>query len=306
MATMRRVLWIVAGLLSLPLWSPSASRAQKADIRTDLAAAVGAVRVMTANVRYGTADDGENHWDLRKDLLVEAMRQERPDLIGTQEILPFQATYLQQQLGQYDYVGRSRELDQPDGEQCGIFFRSARFVELERGHFWLSETPQFPGSQSWDAALPRMATWLKLFDRTTQRVSVIINTHFDHQGREARRQSAGVLLRYARQFAAQYPLIITGDFNCPEESAPYVTLTSPADAASSQLIDIYRLVHPHRQANEGTFNGFQGRRDGGRIDWILATPAWKPVSAQIITFQRDGRFPSDHFPVVAELSPVAP
>jgi endonuclease/exonuclease/phosphatase family metal-dependent hydrolase len=260
------------------------------------------LRVMTANVRYGTANDGPDHWDRRKDLLVDVLKDENPDLIGTQEMLPFQADYLEQHLQGYTYVGRSRELDNTDGEQCGVFFRSDRFVELERGHLWLSEEPERPGSQAWDAALPRMATWLKLYDRAGRRVFVVINTHFDHSGVEARRQSAVLLREYARRFASQYPLIVTGDFNCGEGSDPYQELVGGMAEDASPLLDAYRQANPTRTDAEGTFNGFAGRRDGPRIDWILATPAWRTVAAHIVTTQRDGRYPSDHFPVVAELS----
>jgi endonuclease/exonuclease/phosphatase family metal-dependent hydrolase len=302
MVSLRRLLLL--GLIEL--WvqqslNPLAAWAQPDRQRASGERASAGVRVMTANVRYGTANDGEDRWELRRDLLVEVLRQEQPDLIGTQEMLPFQAAYLQQQLGIYDYVGRSRELDNADGEQCGIFYRRERFVELERGHFWLSDEPERPGSQAWDAALPRMATWLKLFDRTTQRVLVIINTHFDHRGDDARLRSAQLVRRYAARFAADYPLIVTGDFNCPEASPPYAALCQSADGAAAPAADVYRQVHPDRQPDEGTFHGFQGGREGGRIDWILASAAWRAESARIVAWHRDGRYPSDHYPVVAEL-----
>ncbi len=260
------------------------------------------IRVMTSNVRYGTANDGPNDWDHRKDLLVQVMRNQHPDLIGTQEMLPMQAAYLQKQLDGYTYVGRSRELDNADGEQSGVFFRTDRFVELERGFFWLSDEPERPGSQAWDAALPRMATWLKLFDRVPQRVIVIINTHFDHVGRQARLESAKLIRQYAERFADDYPLIVTGDFNCGESSAPYQQLVHNAADDAVPLNDVFRSVHPTREDDEGTFNGFAGRRDGSRIDWILATPSWRPVSAEIVTTHQQDRYPSDHFPVVAVLA----
>ena len=130
---------------------------------------------------------------------------------------------------------------------------------------------------------------------------MIVNTHFDHRGSEARRQSAAVLRRYARQFAANHPLIVTGDFNAGEGSDPYRELIENSADAETGLVDVYRIAQPARRADEGTFNGFRGLRDGPRIDWILATPSWRVVSARIVTTQREGRFPSDHFPVVAEL-----
>ena len=295
----RRFVPLLVGILGLPLVVHRLGFAQDSVGPADLPSAV--IRVMTSNVRYGTADDGENAWEHRKAMLLDVMRTAEPDLIGTQEILPFQADYLQQGLADYVYVGRSRELDNVAGEQCGVFYRRDRFVELERGYFWLSQHPEQPGSQSWDAALPRMATWLKLFDRKRQRVFVVINTHFDHRGGEARLQSARLLLDYARRFAADYPLLVTGDFNCGEASPPYLQLVRGPSEDSSPLIDVYRQANATRNKQEGTFNGFEGRRDGPRIDWILATPQWRVLSANILTTQTDGRTPSDHFPVVATL-----
>jgi endonuclease/exonuclease/phosphatase family metal-dependent hydrolase len=147
-----------------------------------------------------------------------------------------------------------------------------------------------------------MATWLKLFDHAAQRVIVMLNTHFDHRGPEARRQSAGVMCAAVRRWGDRYPIVITGDFNCPEGSAPYQTLLGPQASLPRPLGDTYRLAHPERAQDEGTFHGFQGTRSGGRIDWVLVTPDFSVRSAQIITESPDGRYPSDHFPVVAELT----
>jgi endonuclease/exonuclease/phosphatase family metal-dependent hydrolase len=217
-------------------------------------------------------------------------------------MLAFQAQYLREQLVDYDYVGRSREMSNADGEQCGVFFRTSRFTPLEQGHFWLSETPEIPGSRGWDAALPRMATWLKLFDHMAERAIVLLNTHFDHRGAESRRHSANVMCAAVRRWSDRYPIIITGDFNCPEGSAPYQTLLGPQASLLRPLGDCYRLAHPERSTEEGTFHGFQGTRVGGRIDWVLVTPDLAVRSAQIITEAPDGRYPSDHFPVIAELT----
>jgi endonuclease/exonuclease/phosphatase family metal-dependent hydrolase len=283
-----------------PTWTQEASE-PAADPSSGDKAVPRRIRVVSSNVRYGSADDGQDRWQLRKELLADVLRNENADLIGTQEMLPFQAEYLRQHLDGYAYVGRSRELDNDEGEQCGIFYRQARFVELEAGHFWLSPQPEQPGSQAWDAALPRMATWLKLFDRPAQRALVVINTHFDHRGHEARRHSAQVVRRFAQRYSDQYPIVVTGDFNCGEGSDPYVELVSQSVADSSPLVDVYRQVHPDKLPEEGTFNGFRGRRDGARIDWILATRDWQAMAADIVTANDQGRFPSDHFPVLAEL-----
>lgn len=257
--------------------------------------------VMSANVRFGTANDGSNRWELRKDLVVETFREIDADLVGTQEMLPFQADYLQQQLPQYFYVGTSREPDNADGEQCGIFVRRDRFVLLELGHFWLSDHPELPGSMAWDTSLPRMATWVKLHDRQAKKSVVLVNTHFDHRGSEARAQAATLLYRFTQRMAPEYPVVITGDFNAAEDSVPYRNLVRPQEG-ESLLRDTYRAVNDPVPNQEGTFNGFEGRRDGGRIDWILVSDRWQIEQATIVTKNDQGRYPSDHFFVSAQLT----
>ena len=281
--------WLLHGH---PVWSAEAT-APAADGESE-------VCVMTFNIRYGTAEDGPNHWDQRKDRLVATIRRYDPDLIGTQETMTFQADYLQQQLPEYAYVGKLRQPDQADSEQSGVLFRRARFVDLEQGHFWLSETPDVPGSRSWDSSLPRMVTWLKLFDRQTQKTLVWFNTHFDHQGAEARRQAALLLAKRVAGVDPLCPVIVTGDFNCGEDSPPYQALLA-GDAAAPRLRDAYRLAQPTRTAEEGTFNGFRGNRTGARIDWILVSPEWRVHAAEIVLAAPGEPSPSDHCPVVARL-----
>ncbi len=127
---------VVAAFAFSNPWRPIHSRTARSD-----------VRVMTFNIRYGTADDGPNHWNHRQERVVETIRQFQPDLIGTQETMSFQAEYLRQCLPEYTYVGKLRVPDQPTSEECAVFFRSTRFVDLEQGHFWLSTTPEVPGSR---------------------------------------------------------------------------------------------------------------------------------------------------------------
>lgn len=263
--------------------------------------------VMSSNVRFGTARDGDDSWNLRQDALRDVWREQHADLIGTQEMLQFQADFLLQAFPEYAYVGRSRDRDDDQGEQSGIFYRRERFIELERGHFWLSESPDTPGSKGWDANLPRMVTWVKLYDRSKEAPLIFANTHFDHQGPIARLQSAELLHRKLASWMNTYPVIVTGDFNCGEGSEPYASLmkpfhpTSPSEANRS-LVDTYRAKHVDRSEEEGTFNGFRGRRSGPRIDWILVTPDWHIMDANIVRTEFHGRYPSDHFPVTASLT----
>ena len=258
------------------------------------------LRVMSFNIRYGTAADGENRWEKRRDLLVETIRRFDPDLLGTQETLQFQAEFLGEQLPAYTRLGRGRDDGHDKGEQVTIFFKRDRFEEFATGHFWLSTRPEQPGSRSWDAAITRMVTWVKLRDRKNYRVFVWLNTHWDHVGALARIESAKLMRRWLAENASNLPVIITGDFNSHEDSLPYRLLLGE-DGGEPKLTDCYRRLHPSRQPDEASFHDFTGKRDGSRIDWILCSPPFMPLEATIDSSSQGGRYPSDHFPVTAIL-----
>src|SRR4051794_4672946 len=139
------------------------------------------IRVMTFNIRYGTADDGANHWDKRKEFLIETIKTFGPDLLGTQETLGFQRDYLAEHLPGHGVLGVGRDDGKEKGEMMALYYKKDRFTKLDEGHFWLSESPQTAGSKSWDSSLPRMATWVKLKDRKNEPTPPILflNTHFD-------------------------------------------------------------------------------------------------------------------------------
>ncbi len=260
------------------------------------------LHVMSFNIRYGSAADGNNHWNKRRQVVAEAIKKSAPDIVGTQETLDFQALFLSQQLPEYTYVGRSRQVNPAKGEQCGIFFRTSRFDKLVEGHFWLSQTPDKPGSKSWDSSLPRMATWLKLWDRTTQNSFYVINTHFDHRGQIARAESAKLIRQFVSQIPDAQHVVVTGDFNAAESSAPYKALFGSVDNKNSPLRDSFRVINNIRGKNEGTFGGFKGTADGARIDWVGVSAGFQIDSAKINRIEFDGRYPSDHYPVHAVLS----
>lgn len=263
------------------------------------------VRVMSFNIRYGTAGDGTNSWEHRRDFLVETIAAFEPDLLGTQETLGFQKEYLRDNLPQYAALGVGRNDGRDDGEMTALFYRTDRFQELEHGHFWLSEHPDQPGSKSWDSALPRMVTWVRLQDRRFPDAAPVtfFNTHFDHIGTEARLQSARLLRSRMDAAAMSGPVLLTGDFNCGEGSPPYRALFGASEADQPAFIDTYRVPHPVAADDEGTFSGFRAdQTTGPRIDWIGASRDWKVESAGIDRSTRDGRTPSDHWPVTAVLS----
>jgi len=254
-----------------------------------------ALTVMSFNVRYGTAKDGENDWDHRRDLLAEAVRASRADIIGTQECLDFQAEYLVQQIPEYRWIGIGREAD-GKGEMTAIFYKKDDLVPRASGHFWLSQQPDVPGSKSWDSSLPRIASWVRFYHPKSKALFYHVNTHLDHRGEEARAQGAGLIAKKAVAWSAEAPVVVTGDFNASGgDSRPWTVLTQAG------LKDT-RLEAKEAKGPQGTFCNFEKPdSEGTRIDWIFISGAWKALSNETVCFQKNGHFPSDHLPVVARL-----
>ena len=272
-------------------------------LETHAAAETRNLRVMSFNIRYGTARDGDNAWPRRRELVLDTIRRFDPDLLGTQETLPQQRAWLEERLPAYRAIGRGRQ-SKGGGEQCTVFIRKNRIEALESGTFWLSPTPEVPGSRGWDAALPRIATWVRFKDLRSQRTLRFVNTHFDHRGKKARAQSGLLLHTRIAAFPEDEPVIVTGDFNAREGSAPYKALLPDG----TRLVDTFRASHPWRgrdgtfQRRDGTFHGFRGIADGRRIDWALVSKDLSIRGARVEDHSDKGRWPSDHFPVTTVVS----
>jgi len=260
------------------------------------AAAPTELRVMSFNIRYGAALDGPNAWEARRDLLLRTIRDFAPDLLATQECLAGQTQFLSDSLPGYSFVGVGREDGRRGGEMCAIFYRRDRLASVREGHFWLSEMPGIAGSRGWDATLPRIASWVVLRSTADSTRGVcFLDTHFDHAGIEARLQSARLIAGRIGGISAGRPVVIAGDFNAPadpDSAGPYAVLTAAG------LVDSYRDRHTPAPG-EGTYHAFAGKRDGDRIDWILASRDLTPIEAAIVHAEENGRYPSDHFPVTA-------
>ena len=262
--------------------------------------------VVSFNIRYGRADDGDDSWPYRKDLVAGTLADRRPDVFGVQECLGEQAAFLQEAFPDYRMTGVGRDDGAQEGEMCALFTRKGRFTVLDQGTFWLSEAPDEVASRGWDAALPRICTWVMLADRAGRPDTLFVfNAHFDHVGEVARTESAALLHNRVASITAGRPAIVMGDFNAraAEDSAPYLNLTAPGeDGDHPFLVDSWAWAYgDEREHGEGTFHGFKGRVSRGRIDWILATGDFEGLDAGIDRRHEGGRYPSDHFPVWAVL-----
>lgn len=256
------------------------------------------VNVMTWNIRFNNPRDGVNAWPNRKDWLAEIIVSNKIDIAGFQEVLVDQYDDLKQRLTEMDAYGVGRDDGQAAGEFAPIFFRRDRFELQAKSTLWLSPTPEVVGSKGWDAALPRIASWVKLRDRQSKRSLVVINTHFDHRGAEARTESAQMLAKLVREKFADLPVILTGDLNTRPNTAPYLALVGEVRSNPPLLFDSYVHSAAKPEGPHSTWNGFKAIVPDQRIDFIFTTQSIKALRVRILDDQRDGRFPSDHLPVI--------
>lgn len=250
------------------------------------------LRVMSFNVRYPAKDDGPNRWEFRRDLLVRTILQKNPDIIGSQELFYEQGQYIVENAPEYVWFGISRRGNQED-EHMGVFYKKDKFRLVDSGNFWLSETPEVPGSRSWGSSLPRMVTWGLFEIKASGRRFYFYNTHFQHtpQGVEARLHSAKLIAERISRLPKAVPLILTGDFNTAPGSEPYQVL-------EAHLKDAW-ITAAKRSGPEGTGSRFTGFTGGRRIDWILYRGPFKVLETETVTYNENGRYPSDHYPVFA-------
>lgn len=267
------------------------------------------VRVMTFNIRYDEPRDNENAWPNRKQLVASMVLFHHADIVGVQEALKSQLLDLGKLLPDYSWVGVGRADGRDGGEFSAIFYRKARFRSLENATFWLSETPQVP-STGWDAALPRIVTWSKFQDLQTSKTFLVFNTHFDHRGERARTESARLLLARVNEMAGDLPVVVTGDLNFTESAEGYQILTgknanSPtrknANTTRSVLRDARYISERGHHGPTSTFNEFKALVPGKKIDYVFVKGPIRVLQHAALADTWDGRFPSDHLPVLAEM-----
>lgn len=259
------------------------------------------LNVMSFNIRYGTAPDGENAWPLRRALTFRAIREAAPAVLGVQEALRFQLDEIRAELPRYDEVGVARDDGARRGEYSAILYDTTRLELLDSGTFWLSDTPDVPGSMSWGNRYVRIVTWARLRDRLAGTDFITFNTHWDHESQPARERSAALLLERIAAHGSKVPVILTGDFNAGDHNPAFRALLDARRGDGKPLLrDTFRLAHPGVEPG-GTFHAFTGDRSGDRIDAILVSPHWHVLGADVVLLTENGRYPSDHYPVTATL-----
>jgi len=255
------------------------------------------LQVMTFNIRYNNAGDSLNAWPYRRDKVASQVLYHDVQLLGVQEALHNQLVDLRERLPKFKSLGVGRDGGQK-GECSAILYDSTRLQPMASETFWLSATPDVVASKGWDAAFARIVTWAKFKDRQTGKMFFAFNTHFDHMGQEARRESARLLLQKVAAIAGQTPAVITGDFNATPADEPIKVITDNANPL--HLTDAKELSATPHYGPTGTFNAFQSKeRDDQPIDYIFLKGPWKVKKHATLSQSWDGRFASDHFAVLA-------
>lgn len=267
-----------------------------------VAVAAAPLRVMTFNIRYNNPGDGINAWPNRRDWVASLIRFHNADVIGVQEALAGMLTDLDTRLPGFARVGVGRTDGRNAGEFSAIIYRTERLAILDSGTFWLSTTPEVVGSKGWDTAIERVATWARFRDRQTGCSHWHLNTHFDHIGEQARQESARLIRRRLATLGNGLPLIVTGDLNTDPASAAYRILTRDTiPGAAGPLNDAMMSSTSGHYGPTSTWNEFKAIEPGRRIDYVLVSSGVTVMSHGILPDMWDGRFPSDHLPVVASL-----
>lgn len=274
-------------------------------------------KVLSYNIRYDNKGDGEDRWDKRKEGLIKQVKSINPDVIGFQEVLSRQKRDFFFFLHNYASVGVGRDDGKNKGEQVPIFYKKDKFTLLKKGWFWLSETPNEP-SKGWDAACNRMCSWVVLRDTLTHKNFLFLNTHLDHKGKLAQENSINQIIDFINNDGTGYvyddtqkvdttnlnrmPVVWMGDFNLQTSDTLYQKIATDAKATVRTIEDSYKVAETKPEGSIGTFNGFKlADNYSARIDYIwvidLKVKTYKVLNDKL----PNGRWPSDHFPVVVEI-----
>lgn len=253
-----------------------------------------AINIISYNIRLNVASDGENAWPNRKDQVKALVKFHDADILCVQEALPLQVDQLLENTN-FSMEGVGRDDGKRAGEFSAIYFDKSRFLKKDGGTFWLSETPEKP-SKGWDAALNRVCSWVRLYDKRNKKEFLVFNTHYDHIGVNARIESAKLLKRKIQEIAPKLPVVFTGDLNVTPETEAIATIKSfLTDAKEASVEPAY--------GPEGTFNDFKFDSPlKDKIDYIFVNKGFKVQKFGVLSDSKNLRYPSDHLPVIARLS----
>lgn len=265
------------------------------------------LRVMTFNIRYGTANDSENSWNNRKEMVFDVIRNHPSDVVGLQEALRFQIDAIREAHPVYGEIGVAREDGYGEGEYSSVLYRTDRFGVGESGTFWFSDTPEIAGSNTWGNTCVRICSWARLIETKTGNAFYIFNLHMDHVSQPSREKSAVLLAERIKNRRFKDPFVVTGDFNAGENNPVIKYLKSEIAVdgpdgrkakTSVPMMDTFRVLHPDVK-DVRTSHGFRGGKQGNKIDYIFVPPGTKVLKAEILYDNVNGQYPSDHYPVIA-------
>jgi endonuclease/exonuclease/phosphatase family metal-dependent hydrolase len=255
------------------------------------------VRVMTYNVRVDV-DTGVNSWSNRYELIAKVIKNYNADLVGVQEATKKQLDDLLKILHDFDFIGAGRDDGKEAGEYSAILYNKKRFNILEDSTLWLSETPEQP-SIGWDAAMKRIFSWGKLKDNLTGKTFYMFNAHFDHKGEMAKLEEANLLNDKVAEIAGKNPAVVTGDLNFTRDSKGYQILVG---GRKNFLFDAQKIAKVDSSGSNVTYNNFGNSfEEGYKIDYIFIKNEVEVLTHKIIYDKFEGRYPSDHMPVFAEV-----
>jgi endonuclease/exonuclease/phosphatase family metal-dependent hydrolase len=253
------------------------------------------VKVMTYNIRYATPKDGINSWDNRKEKVYTLLKKYDPDILGVQEALNVQLKDIYANVPGYEWNGVGRDDGKESGEFSAVFYKRSKFDVIDFKTYWLSETPDVPGSKSWDAAITRIVTWVRFKDKVSGKTFQVFNTHFDHMGKEARKNSSAIIQKWIQELGKKYneEVIVTGDFNVEKTDEPYAVIMAPGNLNDTRPVT----------DTAGTFCNFGVNSQPCRgIDYIFATKKWQSSDFKVIQDNDGVNYPSDHLPVMVTLT----
>lgn len=257
-------------------------------------------KVMTFNIRTRTILDGPNHWNRRKGIVTDTIASNGADIVGLQEARGSQVDYIKTALPQYSVYAAGRNNGLSRGESCPVLYRTDRFSLIDSGTFWFSDTPSVPGSKGWGNMPPRICSWVHLAETNTGSGLYVYNLHLDNLSQHSREKSVRLLTEKIDTRETNDPFIVMGDFNM-EIQNPAMRWLNKIGIGKPRMasVDVWQSIHPN--SHIGTRQGFDGKGSGPHIDHIRLSANLQALDARIDNRSWNGRFPSDHFPVVANI-----